>query len=232
MFINKVDILKHYNAYLVDRDIQACNIVTYSDWLEKSFEPIIYKQKEGYSVVNVKLFIEGNNEEEILLKISEILKLCEKCVLSFNDLAFYYDVTLDKHTEEIISDKAYALTLNFKSTFKFKNQVIENLNKISSKSINVSGNLKTPCIVEINPSIDMIDLKLEGLSNDPITIKNLKQNKKIIIDGIMGTITQEGINKFKDTDMWEFPFLIPEVNIIKLSKDNCNITIKYNPRWI
>lgn len=232
MFINEINILKKYNAYLTSREIQACDIVTYSDWLNKSFNPLIYDQHEEYSAVNVKLLIEGNNEDEILFKISEILNLCKKCVLSFNDLSFYYDVTLDKHNEDIISDKAYELTLNLKSTFKFKNQIIENLNKISSKSINVSGNLKTPVIVEIVPSIDMIDLKLEGLSDDPIIIRNLKQNKKIIIDGVKGTIMQEGINKFKDTDFWEFPFLIPGINIVKLSKDSCNINIKYNPRWI
>lgn len=78
----------------------------------------------------------------------------------------------------------------------------------------------------------MIDLKINGVSEDPLAIRNLKENKTIIIDGIEGTVIQDGINKFADTDMWEFPFLVPGKNTITLSKDTCNITIKYNPRFL
>ncbi|MGL5559195.1 MAG: phage distal tail protein, partial [Paraclostridium dentum] len=102
----------------------------------------------------------------------------------------------------------------------------------TSKTIDVTGNIKVPIKLEIAPVIDMIDLKITGLSEDPLIVKNLKGNKTIIIDGIEGTVTQDGINKFEDTDMWEFPFLVQGKNNILLSKDTCNITIKYNPRYI
>ena len=104
------------------------------------------------------------------------------------------------------------------------------MNRVKSKTINVNGNTKVPCTGEITPSIDMIDLTITGVSEDPIVVRNLKGNKTIIIDGIEGTVLQEGENKFADTDMWEFPFLVPGTNTITVNKDTCNITIKYNIR--
>ena len=40
------------------------------------------------------------------------------------------------------------------------------------------------------------------------------------------------VNKFGDTDMWSFPVLQPGINTIKLTESNCNINIKYKPRYI
>ncbi|WGX77582.1 hypothetical protein QJS64_20190 (plasmid) [Paraclostridium bifermentans] len=108
-----------------------------------------------------------------------------------------------------MSKQSYELTLNFKSTFKLGEEISISINRITSKSIDILGNTKTPCILEITPVIDMIDLKINGVSEDPLAIRNLKENKTIIIDGIEGTVIQDGINKFADTDMWEFPFLVP-----------------------
>ena len=116
--------------------------------------------------------------------------------------------------------------------YNIEDEVVETINRIKSKTINVNGNTKVPCIVEITPIIDMIDLTITGLSEYPLTVRNLKGNKTIIIDGIEGTVLQEGENKFADTDMWEFPFLVPGTNTISVNKDTCNITIKYNPRFL
>lgn len=231
MLVNSVDVLKTYDAILTGRDIQACNIVTYDEWLEDSFEPKINKQKAGYSAITVTLLIEGKTENEILLKISNLLKLCEKGELKFKDFNFSYNVALDDHKEKLISDFLYEITLIFKSTFKISNEIVVNINRETSKIINVEGNIKTPCIIEITPSLDIIEITIGGL-NDFITIKNLHANKKIIINSKEGTVLEEGINKFSDTDFWEFPFLVPGVNTITLSKNSCDVAIKYEPRHI
>ncbi|HHD2745489.1 phage distal tail protein, partial [Clostridium perfringens] len=74
-------------------------------------------------------------------------------------------------------------------------------------------------------------ITISGFSED-IVIKKLKANKKIIINSLEGTVLEEGKNKFEDTDFWEFPFLVPKINIIKVNKDTCNINIKYKNRYI
>ena len=94
------------------------------------------------------------------------------------------------------------------------------------------GNIESPCIVEIIPSIDMIEFSIEGLSTDVITIKNLKKNNKVVIDGINGSVKVGEENKFNDVELWEFPRIYPGVNDIKLSRSECSVIIKYYPRFI
>ena len=229
MIANGIDILKTYDAILTGRDIQACNIVTFDEWLDDSFDPRVNKQKEGYSAITVKLLVEGANEDDVLLKTSNIINICKKGELKFSDFNFSYN--LEKHQEKLISEILYELTLNFKSTFKLSDEITINMNRETSKNINVEGNIKTPCIIEITPLLDTIDITISGL-NDDIVIKNLKVNKKIIINSLEGTVLEDGINKFADTDFWEFPYLLPGVNTIKINKDTCNINVKYKNRYI
>lgn len=231
MIANGIDILKTYDAILTGRDIQACNIVTFDEWLDDSFDPRVNKQKEGYSAITVKLLVEGSNEDDVLLKTSNIINICKKGELKFSDFNFSYNISLEKHQEKLISEILYELTLNFKSTFKLSDEITINMNRETSKNINVEGNIKTPCIIEITPLLDTIDITISGL-NDDIVIKNLKVNKKIIINSLEGTVLEDGINKFADTDFWEFPYLLPGVNTIKINKDTCNINVKYKNRYI
>lgn len=231
MIANGIDILKTYDAILTGRDIQACNIVTFDEWLDNSFDPRVNKQKEGYSAITVKLLVEGANEDDVLLKTSNIINICKKGELKFSDFNFSYNISLEKHQEKLISEILYELTLNFKSTFKLSDEITINMNRETSKNINVEGNIKTPCIIEITPLWDTIDITISGL-NDDIVIKNLKVNKKIIINSLEGTVLEDGINKFADTDFWEFPYLLPGVNTIKINKDTCNINVKYKNRYI
>lgn len=116
--------------------------------------------------------------------------------------------------------------------YNIENMQVVEVNRLSNKNFNVPGTSNIPAIIEITPSVDLIDLKIECLANDPIIIKNLHANKKIIIDSKEGTVLEEGINKFKDVDLWEFPFLVPGQNKITLSKNSCNVAIKYEPRYL
>ena len=65
-----------------------------------------------------------------------------------------------------------------------------------------------------------------------ILIKNLTANKTVILDGELQKVTVDGVNKYSDTDMWDFPRLKPGGNKITVNKNNCNIKIKYKPRFI
>ena len=115
-----------------------------------------------------------------------------------------------------------------------KQEVKEEIDRFTSKiiDINVNGNLTTPAIIEIIPTIDLVDITIEGLADDPIIIKNLTADKKVIVDGELQKVTVDGVNKYGDTDMWDFPRLQPGANTIIVNKNNCDIKIKYKPRYI
>ena len=134
-------------------------------------------------------------------------------------------------TEKTVSKYLYKKKLTFLG-YEFATEKAETINRITSKTINVAGNQVTPAIVEITPSIALVDLTLIGLDEDPIKIKNLVASKKIIINGEDGLVTVDGINKYGDTEMWQFPSLKPGANTITVDKNSVDITIKYKPRFI
>lgn len=49
-------------------------------------------------------------------------------------------------------------------------------------------------------------MKINGLS-DEITIKTIPRGATVVIDGETGFVTMDGENKFKDVEMFEFPYL-------------------------
>lgn len=124
---------------------------------------------------------------------------------------------------------------------KYGNEVIKTIGTLESKSVSVSGDYETPCIIELIPTGDVLTYLLKACARDPVTgepedilIKNLRQGKKVVIDGENCTVTEDGKNKFADTEMWEFPSLVPGENTLAFVSSSvpCEVAIKYKPRYI
>lgn len=232
MLIDSINI-KVFNAKLLTVDIQTQELNNSSEWLDNSLSPLFLANKKQFKKIDLEISFKGASRTEILNNISNFMsKLINEVVLVLDNYDHKYKVILKENsTEKTISKNLYKKKLSFIG-YEFSDETTENLDRITTKTINVAGNLSTPVIVEIIPSVDIIDLQIDGLSDDTIIIKNLKQNKKIIINSEDATVLEEGTNKFIDTNMWEFPFLLPGANTIKINKNSCNIKIKYKPRYI
>ncbi len=232
MLINSINI-KSFNAKLLTVDIQTQELSNSSEWLDNSLSPLFLANKKQFKKIDLEIAFKGASRTEILNNISNFMsKLINEVILTLDKYDHKYKVILKENsTEKTISKNLYKKKLSFIG-YEFSDEVIENLDRITTKTINVAGNLLIPAIVEITAGVDLVDLQIDGLSNDSIIIKNLHANKKIIINSEDATVLEEGTNKFIDTDMWEFPFLSPGANKIKISKNNCNIKIKYRPRYI
>ncbi len=233
MLINNIDISK-YNARVLDVNIQNSSISNLSDLdIKNKLIPLFLKSKVSLNNITVTLLINSLDKKQYYLDKSNLISIMlDSFDIYFKDRNLKFKCIL---VNQVNQPSLRQIRGRFQLTFigyNLENEVIETINRVTSKTIDVTGNIKVPIKLEITPVIDMIDLKITGLSEDPLIVKNLKVNKTIIIDGIEGTVTQDGINKFEDTDMWEFPFLVSGKNNITLSKDTCNITIKYNPRFI
>lgn len=232
MLINNIDI-KTYKAREKSVDIQNCILTNTSQWLPNNLSPSFYKSSKGFKTIKVDLYFEGNTKGERLKNISNFMaNFTKEVVVKLNNYSSTFVCILqDQLTSKAKSKKANIKTITLLG-YEHGQEIIETMNSITSKTVNVIGNSTTPAIVEITPISDIIDITLEGLAYDPIVIKNLKANKKVILDGELQKVTLDGVNKFGDTDMWDFPSLAPGVNSIKVSRNNCNIKIKYKPRWI
>lgn len=221
------------NAKLLKVDIGTQEFTNSSEWLDGTINPTFLNNSKKFKKISLELAFKGDTRGDILNNISTLIsKLIKEVVLTLEGYPNKYKCILtEKETEKTISKHMYRVKLGFEG-YEFSNEVLETMNRTTSKTINVKGNMEIPAIVEVTPSIDLIDLTIEGVETTPIKIKNLKANKKIIIDGENALITVEGVNKFSDTELWGFPKLIPGENIITVDKDSTDINIKYKPRYI
>lgn len=229
MIVNNIDLVSAYGVTIIAKDIQNSEVINFNNWLDNSLDPVKLKdEKFKFSQITVELLVEGDDEDEVLTKISNILVDCKNGILKFSDIDYFYNISLKDSSNKKICSIAYQLILSFQSSYKYLNQVIETVNRLTSKTITVAGNIETSAIVEITPSVTIIDLAII-INSETITINNLTASKKIVITD--KSVTELGINKFKDVDLWKFPRLKPGVNIITVSRNTCDITIKYQPRF-
>ena len=231
MNIDGVDI-KSFGAILMDKTIQPASLEQIYSWNRNSIIPIHLDGKFTFNILEIKLYFKGVNEDDLKSKISAFINNVKECTIQFDD-SFHYKGFLEgtPTSENTLKNNTKKITIRFLACC-FKSDVTEIINRITSKTINVAGNLETPAIVEIIPSIALVDLTITGLGDDPIKIKNITASKKIIINGEDGTVIVDGANKYGDTEMWGFPSLKPGVNTITVDKSSVDITIKYKPRYI
>lgn len=96
-----------------------------------------------------------------------------------------------------------------------------------------SGTAAAACRITIVPRFDIMQLEIEGLTQEKITMTKIMSGQLLIIDGINRTVTLDGKNAFENYDAWELPRLQPGVNTIKItSADTMALSIEYQPRYI
>lgn len=102
-----------------------------------------------------------------------------------------------------------------------------------SFTITNSGTAAAACRITIVPKFDIMQLEIEGLTQEKITMTKIMGGQLLIIDGINRTVTLDGENAFENYDAWELPRLQPGVNTIKITNaDTMALSIEYQPRYI
>ena len=231
MLINGID-ASTYGVTIYNRDIQPTEVVTYDDWLRNAACPTFVGQKEFFKKIIITFVLKGTTEQIVLENISGLIKLLEKCTILFDNLSFYYDCTLTTSKVTRYSPGTQQkLEVEMKSGYAYKSALTSTMDNVSSMIITTPGNLATPAIITITVPIDTVSLNINGFGQT-MTINNLHASKATIIDGEACLVTENGINKFADADMWGFPILNPGVNTITLSTSNCTLNITYKPKYI
>lgn len=230
MYINNIDI-STYNASVSEKLVQSSEILAQKEKLGLSF--INISEEVGLKNLYIKILFEAANRDTAKNNISMFMaNFTKDADIKFKNLSnTFHSFLVNSNVENTDFDEWLYLILDI-DCYEYGNEITTTMNRVTSKTINIIGNQVTPAIVEITPSIALVDLTITGLGEDPIKIKNLVANKKIIINGEDGTVLQDGTNKYGDTEMWNFPSLKPGVNAIIVDKSSVDITIKYKPRYI
>ena len=96
-----------------------------------------------------------------------------------------------------------------------------------------NGTAPAPCKITIVPQVDFVNLTIEGVSDKPISVSQVKTNDTLVIDGENRTITINDVPAFEKYNGWEFPKVQPGVNTISISNaSQATIQIEYDTRYI
>ena len=96
-----------------------------------------------------------------------------------------------------------------------------------------NGTAPAPCKITFVPKVDFINLEITGLSKEPIRVSNIKANQTLVIDGEEREVLLDEQDYFDKYDAWEFPKLMPGVNVIQISNGGlASVAIEYTQRFI
>lgn len=228
--INGINI-SNYHATLILRDIQPVAVTIFSDWMRNALNPIYEGKQESYKQITAGFIIDDVTDDQAMTDLSNIAKALEICTLKFDDLSLYYDcVASNVPTIEKKQIGKYEIDAQLKSSYAYLPAVTVTLSG-TSQIINNTGNLPTPAVVTLTPSIDLGSVTLTG-AGKPITINNLHANTPVIIDGEQCLVTESGLNKFSDANMWAFPVLQPGGNTISIDHSGVAVQVVYKPKFI
>lgn len=233
MKIDNINISK-YKAIQGSLRMNKSDMTNESEWPNGWLLPFLGKSQPGFKSFEVDILFKGEGYTEVEKNISDLSALLlEPRLLTFDRRPFLCRAIMEDSDREALDDfgNAIVVTYHFKGYITEKQKAVQ-INKILETTFKNKGNLKSPAVVEITPSTTETVLSIEGLGDSPITIRNLKAGKKIILNGETGLVTEEGSsNKLPDVDFWEVPRVLPGENTIKLSKKTVDMTILYYPRF-
>lgn len=236
MKINGIDV-KQNRVVQLSYETEHTEITNESEWIRACLTPVFYDAVTGFKLITVTVGVYGDGKEDTIRNRSDFLSMLTGIVEL--DLDGYENtfrcVLLRKEIEETIKRYCHKVVLEF-AGYEYGEEMAFSFT--SSRSINVEGNMETPCIIEIIPDSHEVSFTISGVArnpitreDEPVTIKNLVAGKKVVINGEDCTVLQDGQNKYPETDFWEFPSLLPGTNQITLSAAVHTVTLKYRPRY-
>lgn len=185
----------------------------------------VHGYKFGTGGIKTKFYVGGMNKSDSDVNMSNFIKECGECVLRIGESEFEYasvltafnvkDTGIDFYNEVELSFSAIKRLPLVTKRFDGGTAVFEN-----------EGNVNSGLLLKITSSIDLAEATVAG-----ITIRNLQHNLPFVIDGLDGSITCNGVNRFLDTDLIEFPKVLAGTNSI-LFDTNIVLELSYYPTFI
>ena len=221
-------------------EVGHCDVSSESEWSKGSVVPFFLANTLKLKTLKVTIKVDGVNRQDIISKRSDILsRLLEPVEIELDKFPNKFYGIMTRHTEdETVMERWHKITTQF-DCIEYGDMITETYSGISEISITNPGNIQTPFTLEITPKGDIGELTITGVCRDrytkedlPVKIRNLKTGKMVLIDAESELITEDGLLKSADVDIWEVPSLEPGANTIGLSNANVDVTVKYRPYFM
>lgn len=226
--------IKDYGAKILTYNFKDTEFDTEdTEWPDGTLVPFLGQAKEKFKQLDVEIVLKGETKELIDRNISSLLALLKlPREIKFDNYAMLFRGQLiEKEKIDTVKPLVKRYIMQFKG-YTYGARSKQDFNQSLSTQWKVKGNIPSAATLTITPTMTIQSITITGFSEMPITIRNLKKDVQITLDGEKGLIMENGQNKFKDVDLWEFPRLIPGTQSFGCSHTGLNISIEYNPRFL
>lgn len=174
--------------------------------------------------LQIQCYIGGADDDFARINASSFVAACRECVICRSGSRFEYPAILLSYADEDSGVPPYRLvTLNF--AVIRRGPLVAVAITGSGKIFN-DGNISSGVKYEITPASNLSEFTISG-----VKCKNLSAGKTFVIDGISGRVHAEGVNRFADTDLSEFPKIQPGENQILMSSP-VPVTVSFYPIYL
>lgn len=224
--INTKNIYSYFGAYLKEHSLVPGSI---SPNTSKSVGGSSLKSsgyKMGIAGLKLILYVGGATKEVCSLNTSNIISECQNCIIKIGEESFEFAATL---TSVSLKDTGIDLYQEVELLFQaIKRQPLVTIQLEGGQgSFKNPGNVPSGVLIAIHPKEDLERIQVNG-----VTINNLTQGETFVIDGLEGKVQCEGLNRFLDTDLVDFPKAAPGVNKVVSSTDKVDITLQFYPTFL
>ena len=186
----------------------------------------VNNQKFDVSGLTVVFYVGGQTKQSCYINTSNLIEECKDCIITTDEDNFEYVAVLTNYNVvETGIDFYNEVTLTFSAVKRLA--LVKTVFDTGNGSVFNLGNVTSGMKITITPKADLSTFMING-----ITIKNLTANMPFIIDGLQGEVLCNGINRFLDTDLIEFPKVKPGKNQIGVSNTNVTVEVSYYPTFI
>lgn len=189
----------------------------------------------GWNVISYKLstggiklifYVGGANEERSQINVSHLIAECQTCIIKTDEDRFEYVAILTGY-DVIKTGVGFfrEVSLTFSAIKRFP-LVTHTFDGTAVKFYN-EGSLTCGAKLMITANS-----AVEKFTIGNITISNLEANLPFVIDGLIGEVKCNGINRFLDTNLIDFPKVQPGSNTISASSLDVKIEVSYYPIFV
>ena len=203
MKVNDIDI-SQYNAIQSSVQIESSEFQSTYFWNDGALSPFFLKKKAQIKKIQLQFAVKGVDRDVMFYCIAETPQI----------------VSLSKRFK-LMSATLYGYEFSEERRYEFEDEV----------TVTNIATAESPAVLQITSNIGLNSLTITGLTEDNITVTNIAKDSLLLIDSESGIITQGGINKYGDCNMWEFPVIKPGQNTVQLSS-KCTAVLTYKPRYI
>ncbi len=176
--------------------------------------------------IEVIFYVGGVNKEYCDINTSNLIAECQHCVIKTNESRFEHVAVLTAYNVvETGVDFYNEVTLTFNTIKRFP-MVSHTFDGTGGVFRNV-GSVASGARVTVTPKVALETFTING-----VTISNLDAGLPFVIDGLVGEIKCNGINRFLDTDLIDFPKVTPGTNVVEVSSADAVVEVSYYPVFV